>query len=105
MTSSRSGERCGYFHDCSSYIRLRSERDAAVARAEAAEAQHREFIDGLTAKLNAAGVPTTPTWPDVFRYLVARAERYGDALHDIAQGETVPMWAKLRAREALGKDA
>lgn len=36
---------------------------------------YREFIEGLTAKLQAAGVPAMPSWPDAIDWLIEKARR------------------------------
>lgn len=43
-----------------------------------AQVAYCEFIDGLTAKLNEAGVPAMPSWPEAIDWLAERADRARD---------------------------
>jgi hypothetical protein len=39
------------------------------------DARYAAFIEGLTSKLSAAGVPAMPSWPDAIDWLIERARR------------------------------
>lgn len=51
-------------------------------RAQAAHAKYERFIEELTAKLNAAGVPAMPSWPDAIDWLIERAQHPSPAALD-----------------------
>jgi hypothetical protein len=75
-----------------------------------ARADYDAFIEGLTAKLNAAGVPAMPSWPDAIRLAEAAAEaraatlREKDAAHEAVVQElrmavTALGWVKTAFRK------
>lgn len=66
---------------------------------------YREFLDALTARLNAAGVPAMPSWPDAIDWLIEKANREwcglcgGYGAFNRARSEPVPCIACGRKAE------
>lgn len=44
-------------------------------RSTQSDSRYQEFIEALTAKLQAAGVPAMPSWPDAIDWLIEKARR------------------------------